>query len=197
VVLQLEGSLEQWEAYWRRLGSGGCSPEGWRENGDKNLLALWPRQSDESSCATSAQKESAMTNAESSGTARAGATGANAATQAAGDGQQATGGSAAPQGRKRTASRPKTSGGAARGQGQAKPAPRRAPAKKPRAESKGAQILELIGRAKGATLAEILQATSWQAHSVRGFLSAAGKRYQWKITSLRNDAGERVYKLER
>src|SRR5271163_3475090 len=46
----------------------------------------------------------------------------------------------------------------------------------PRAESKSAKILELIGRAKGATLTEIMKVTKWQAHSVRGFLSAAGKK---------------------
>jgi len=34
----------------------------------------------------------------------------------------------------------------------------------PRAESKGAKILEMISRAKGATLAEIMRATDWQAH---------------------------------
>ena len=45
----------------------------------------------------------------------------------------------------------------------------------PRAEGKGAKILDLIGRAKGASLAEIMKATSWQAHSVRGFLSTAAK----------------------
>jgi hypothetical protein len=39
-----------------------------------------------------------------------------------------------------------------------------------------------------------MQATSWQAHSVRGFLSTAGKQYQVKIESAKNDAGERVYR---
>lgn len=41
----------------------------------------------------------------------------------------------------------------------------------PRTESKGANILEMIGRAKGASLTEIMTATGWQAHSVRGFIS--------------------------
>ncbi|MGA3201507.1 MAG: DUF3489 domain-containing protein [Bryobacteraceae bacterium] len=36
----------------------------------------------------------------------------------------------------------------------------------PRAESKGAKILEMIARAKGATFAEIMRATDWRAHSV-------------------------------
>jgi len=47
----------------------------------------------------------------------------------------------------------------------------------PRPESKGAKILGLIGRAKGATLAEIIKAVGWQAHSVRGFISTAGKKH--------------------
>ena len=64
----------------------------------------------------------------------------------------------------------------------------------PRAESKGARILDMVARAKGATLAEIMKATDWQAHSVRGFISTAGKKHGVKIESSKNDAGDRVYK---
>ena len=69
-----------------------------------------------------------------------------------------------------------------------KPAP-------PRAESKGGKILDLIRRPKGATLTEIMKATDWQAHSVRGFLSTADKKFALKIESAKNQAGERVYSI--
>ena len=65
----------------------------------------------------------------------------------------------------------------------------------PRAESKGAKILALIGRPKGATLAEIMAAVDWQAHSVRGFLSTAAKKHALKIESTRTEAGDRVYRV--
>ena len=45
----------------------------------------------------------------------------------------------------------------------------------PRAGSKGASILALIARGNGAPLAEIIEATGWQPHSVRGFLATAAK----------------------
>ena len=67
----------------------------------------------------------------------------------------------------------------------------------PRAESKGAKILELIGRPKGATLAEIMRATDWQAHSVRGFLSTAAKKHGLKIESTKTEAGDRVYQVKK
>jgi hypothetical protein len=53
----------------------------------------------------------------------------------------------------------------------------------------------MIGRAKGASLTEILTATGWQAHSVRGFISTAGKKHGVKIESLKNEAGDRIYQL--
>jgi hypothetical protein len=67
-------------------------------------------------------------------------------------------------------------------------------ASKPRAETKGAKILDMIARPKGATLAEIMKATSGQAHSLRGLLSTAGKKRGLKIESTKNEAGDRVYR---
>ena len=66
--------------------------------------------------------------------------------------------------------------------------------KSPRAGSKTATILDLIGRAKGATLAEIATATGWQSHSLRGFLSTAGKKHNVKIESEKKEGGTRVYR---
>ena len=78
----------------------------------------------------------------------------------------------------------------------AKPAPAK-DASKPRAESKGAKILELIGRPKGTSLAEIQKATDWQAQSVRGFLSTAAKKHGLKIESTKTEAGDRVYQIKK
>jgi hypothetical protein len=65
----------------------------------------------------------------------------------------------------------------------------------PRAEGKGAKILEMISRGKGETLAEIMKATGWQAHSVRGFLSTAAKKQGIKIESTKTEAGDRLYTI--
>jgi hypothetical protein len=66
----------------------------------------------------------------------------------------------------------------------------------PRPASKGANVLELISRAKGATLAELMQATGWQAHSIRGFISGnLGKKMGLVVESAKREDGERVYSL--
>jgi hypothetical protein len=51
----------------------------------------------------------------------------------------------------------------------------------------------MIARTKGATLAEIMKATAWQAHSVRGFISTAGKRHTVNIESAKSESRDRVY----
>jgi hypothetical protein len=42
--------------------------------------------------------------------------------------------------------------------------------------NKKAEVITLMKRAKGATLAEIMAATDWQAHTVRGFVSSWATR---------------------
>ena len=70
-------------------------------------------------------------------------------------------------------------------------------AKGVREGSKTSAILDLLHRAKGATLAEIMDATSWQAHSVRGFISGAlSKKMGLGVESFKRENGERAYRLE-
>ena len=62
--------------------------------------------------------------------------------------------------------------------------------------TKKAAVLALIERSKGATLAEIQKATGWQAHTVRGFISATlGKKMGLAVESSRRQDGQRVYAL--
>ena len=82
----------------------------------------------------------------------------------------------------------------------AKPAKRTARAKKaarPKVNraNKKAEVIALMKRAKGATLAEIMAATKWQAHTVRGFVSILGSKGGEKVQSSKNAAGERTYKI--
>jgi hypothetical protein len=62
--------------------------------------------------------------------------------------------------------------------------------------SKKAKVLALLQRPKGATLAEIMKATGWQAHSVRGFISGAlGTKMGLTVDSDKRQDGERVYSI--
>ena len=64
--------------------------------------------------------------------------------------------------------------------------------------SKTAKVLDLVKRSGGATLKQLMKATGWQAHSVRGFLSGTlGKKMGLKIASSKTNDGERVYSLAR
>jgi len=61
--------------------------------------------------------------------------------------------------------------------------------------NKKADVIAMMKRAKGATLAEIMKSTNWQAHTVRGFVSILGSKGGEKIESSKNAAGERTYKI--
>ena len=83
----------------------------------------------------------------------------------------------------------------------AKPAKKAGRAKKSSAKpkvdrtNKKAEVVEMMKRAKGATLAEIMKTTGWQPHTVRGFVSILGSKEGEKIESSKNAAGERTYKI--
>jgi hypothetical protein len=136
-------------------------------------------------------RETNMTNEETNTAAAVAEQGANVAPEKAAAKKGATQKKGAPKGGKAKAAPKKE---AKAGKKTANPA-RAKETSKPRAESKGAKILELIGRPKGATLAEIMKATDWQAHSVRGFLSTAAKKHGLKIESTKTEAGERIYRI--
>ena len=69
-------------------------------------------------------------------------------------------------------------------------------AKDAREGSKKAKVLELVRQPGGATLKQIMAATEWQAHSVRGFISGAlTKKMGLKIESIKREDGERAYML--
>ncbi len=63
--------------------------------------------------------------------------------------------------------------------------------------SKKAIVLELLRRPEGATLAEIMSATAWQPHSVRGFISGAlGKKMGLTFESIKTAEGVRAYRIK-
>jgi hypothetical protein len=77
-------------------------------------------------------------------------------------------------------------------------ASRRARAQKAATESrsnKKADVIASMKRAKGAILDEIMNATGWQKHTVRGFVSILGSKGGEKIESAKNAAGARTYRI--
>lgn len=63
--------------------------------------------------------------------------------------------------------------------------------------SKTATILDLLKRPEGATAKELLKATGWQAHSLRGFLSGTvGKKMELTVISAKGEDGERSYSVK-
>ena len=62
--------------------------------------------------------------------------------------------------------------------------------------SKKAIVIEMLRREHGATLADIMTATGWQAHSVRGFISGGlGKKMGLTVESFKRTDGERAYHI--
>ena len=75
----------------------------------------------------------------------------------------------------------------------------RAKAPKKQKEPQGSrkdQVVAMLRRKQGATLVDIMTATGWQAHTVRGFISGTVvKKLGMKVESFRGDNKERTYRI--
>ncbi|HYN64858.1 MAG TPA: DUF3489 domain-containing protein, partial [Candidatus Limnocylindrales bacterium] len=71
-----------------------------------------------------------------------------------------------------------------------------APAGKTREGSKQALLVDMLKRPEGTTIAQIVEATGWRPHTVRGaFAGALKKKLGLSVTSEKVEGGERVYRL--
>jgi len=65
-----------------------------------------------------------------------------------------------------------------------------------RSDSKTAKVVDLLKRANGVTLEELVDATGWKANSVRGFISGTiGKKMGLKVESTKGEDGKRKYQI--
>ena len=67
--------------------------------------------------------------------------------------------------------------------------------RKIREGTKQALVIQMLRRAEGATIAEIVEATDWQAHTIRGAMAGSlKKKLGLTITSEKDDQRGRVYR---
>ena len=65
----------------------------------------------------------------------------------------------------------------------------------PREGSKTAQVVAMLQRKNGATLAEIMDKMGWRKHTVRGFMAGAMKKAGYNVESFKPEGGERTYRI--
>ena len=81
------------------------------------------------------------------------------------------------------------------------PGPNKSKTKEPKAQrtrdgSRQAQLIAMLRRAKGATIDEIAEALSWQAHTVRGAIAGAlKKKLGLDVTSEKDEKRGRIYRI--
>ena len=61
--------------------------------------------------------------------------------------------------------------------------------------TKTAKIIALLKRDSGATIIELMEASKWRRHSVRGFVSRLPQRFGFRIKSFTR-GGERAYRIQ-
>ncbi len=70
------------------------------------------------------------------------------------------------------------------------------PAKPKRQGSKQSVLIDLMKRPEGATLPQMVEATGWQAHTVRGCMAGTlKKKLGLTIESVKESGGERFYRV--
>ena len=63
-------------------------------------------------------------------------------------------------------------------------------------DSKLSRLESMLRRAEGATLAQLVEALHWQAHSIRGAMSGSLKKKQGlKIEATKVEGQDRVYRI--
>jgi integrase/recombinase XerD len=65
----------------------------------------------------------------------------------------------------------------------------------PREGSKTAQVVAMLQRKGGATLAEIMEKMGWRKHTVRGFVAGPVKKAGHSVESFKPEGGERTYRI--
>jgi hypothetical protein len=65
----------------------------------------------------------------------------------------------------------------------------------PREGSKTAQVVAMLQRKNGATVAEIMDKMGWQKHTVRGFMAGTMKKAGYAVESFKPEGGERTYRI--
>lgn len=73
------------------------------------------------------------------------------------------------------------------------------PAAKPRERRENTrldQVIALLKRPEGATIAQVMAATEWQQHSVRGFFAGTLKKKGYTVINEKTDKQDRVYRIQ-
>ncbi|WP_408952075.1 DUF3489 domain-containing protein [Lysobacter sp. Hz 25] len=82
----------------------------------------------------------------------------------------------------------------ARDSADAGPVAAEAPSK--RKETRIDQVVALLMRPQGVTIKEVMEATDWQQHSVRGFFAGTLKKKGYELISDKEGKADRVYRIQ-